>query len=60
MWALPLAVNFVLLPNQVDVGFVGSGSAVGAIVAQGALIAIGFGAVAAIVWLIGCGVEFLT
>jgi hypothetical protein len=76
VWAIPLAVDFFLVPHHVDVGFVGSGSAIGAvlgglfafflgypleqIVAQGALIAIGFGALAAIVWLIGCGVEFVT
>ena len=69
-------VDFTLLPHPVDAGIVGSGSAIGAvlgglwafflgysleqIVAQSALIAIGFGALAALVWVVGCGVEFLT
>jgi hypothetical protein len=66
---LPLGVEFVFLPEPVDIGFIGSGSAVGAVVigvvswaryrpvpmiAQDAAFgAIGFGIVALIVWIFG-------
>lgn len=71
-----MAVNFSLLPDRVDPAIVGSVSAIGALVgglwayllgyaldqilAQGGLVALGFGAGAAIVWLFGCGVQLLT
>ena len=45
---MQIAMDFTLLPDPIDVASVGSGSAIGS------------RAMAAVVWLIGCGIEFLT
>jgi hypothetical protein len=68
VWVLPPAVDFTLLPQPVDAGIVGSGSAIGAViggtwsfllgyslddmVAHGALFALALGA-AGLYWLLG-------
>jgi hypothetical protein len=69
VWAVPTAVEFTFLPDPVDVGFIGSGSAVGGvagglfayargylpeeIAGEAAITAVIAGAWAGVVWLLG-------